>query len=305
MIANHYLDGANYPIGGAGMISESIMPVIKENGGEVLISTGVDRISINNNRVNGVILENGERINSEIVISSAGVVNTINKFLKEDKNYNKYKSNLNKVESSGSYVCLYIGFNQTAEELGIKDTNQWIYPGYDHDKNVNDFRNKLTDEFPVLYLSFASSKDPLWQQNHPGTAAMEAITFSSFDSYQKWEKNPWRNRGEDYEEFKEKISQKIISMIYKHAPYLKDKISYYELSTPLSTRDMVNYNVGELYGINHTPSRFRQKWLKPKTSIAGLYLTGQDILTAGLAGALYAGVLTTSVILNKNLFKKI
>ena len=305
MIANHYLDGANYPIGGAGMISESIMSVIKENGGEVLISTGVDRISINNNRVNGVILENGERINSEIVISSAGVVNTINKFLKEDKNYNKYKSNLNKVESSGSYVCLYIGFNQTAEELGIKDTNQWIYPGYDHDKNVNDFRNKLTDEFPVLYLSFASSKDPLWQQNHPGTAAMEAITFSSFDSYQKWEKNPWRNRGEDYEEFKEKISQKIISMIYKHAPYLKDKISYYELSTPLSTRDMVNYNVGELYGINHTPSRFRQKWLKPKTSIAGLYLTGQDILTAGLAGALYAGVLTTSVILNKNLFKKI
>ena len=92
-------------------------------------------------------------------------------------------------------------------------------------------------------------------------------------------------------------------MIYKHAPHLKDKISYYELSTPLSTRDMANYNMGELYGINHTPSRFRQKWLKPKTSIEGLYLTGQDILTAGLAGALSAGVLTTSVILNKNLFK--
>ena len=305
MIANHYMDGANYPIGGSKMISESIIPVITENGGQIFISTGVDKISIKNNRVNGVILENGEKINSEIVISSAGVENTINKFLRGDKNYEKYKTNLDKVESSGSYICLYVGFNQTAEELGIKDTNLWIYPGYDHDKNLNDYRNKRTDEFPLLYLSFASSKDPSWQENHPGTATMEAITFSSYDSYQKWEEKPWKNRGEDYENFKEDISQKIISMIYKHVPQLKNKISYHELSTPLSIRDMANYKVGELYGINHTPSRFRQKWLKPKTTIKGLYFTGQDILTAGLAGALSAGVLTTSVILNKNMFKKI
>ena len=94
-------------------------------------------------------------------------------------------------------------------------------------------------------------------------------------------------------------------MIYLHLPHLKNKISYYELSTPLSTRDMANYKYGELYGINHTPARFRQKWLKPKTKINGLYLTGQDILTAGLAGALSAGALTTSVILKKNLFKSI
>ena len=94
-------------------------------------------------------------------------------------------------------------------------------------------------------------------------------------------------------------------MIYEHVPQLKNKISFHELSTPLSTRNMANYNVGELYGIDHVPSRFRQKWLKPKTKIKGLYLTGQDILTAGVAGALSAGALTASVILNKNLFKNI
>ena len=63
----------------------------------------------------------------------------------DDKNYNQYKSNLNKIESSGSYVCLYIGFNQTADELGIKDTNLWISPGYDHDKNLNEYKNKYID----------------------------------------------------------------------------------------------------------------------------------------------------------------
>ena len=68
---------------------------------------------------------------------------------------------------------------------------------------------------------------------------------------------------------------------------------------------MANYQFGELYGVDHTPSRFRQKWLKPKTPINGLYLTGQDITTVGLTSALTSGVLTCSVILKKNLFKNI
>jgi len=305
MVANHYLDGGNYPVGGSRMIAESIIPVIRQHGGEVLLSTGVDKINIKNNRVTGVILENAESISSDVVISGAGVVNTINKFLRDDDSYKHFSENLSRVQSSGSYVCLYIGFNQSAEDLGIKDTNLWIYPGYDHDKNLNDYRDRKTDNFPVLYLSFPSSKDPQWQSNHPGTATMEAITFSSFDWYQKWQDKTWKNRGDEYESFKDDISQKMIKLIYKNAPHLKDKISYSELSTPLSTRDMANYNTGELYGIDHLPQRFRQKWLKPRTPVDGLFFTGQDILTAGVAGAMSAGVLTTSVILKKNLFKKI
>ena len=51
--------------------------------------------------------------------------------------------------------------------------------------------------------------------------------------------------------------------------------------------------------------RFRQKWIKPKTPIKGFYLTGHDITTVGLPSALSSGVLTTSVILNTNMYKKI
>ena len=54
------------------------------------------------------------------------------------------------------------------------------------------------------------------------------------------------------------------------------------------------------------PYRFQvDDLLRPKTDINGLYLTGQDIVTVGLAGALASGVLTSSVILKKNLFRKI
>ena len=65
-------------------------------------------------------------------------------------------------------------------------------------------------------------------------------------------------RGSEYEDFKAQFSDRIISTINEHCPNLKDKISYSELSSPLSTRDMAHYEFGEPYGVNHTPSRFKQ-----------------------------------------------
>jgi all-trans-retinol 13,14-reductase len=95
----------------------------------------------------------------------------------------------------------------------------------------------------------------------------------------------------------------LLNILYKHVPEVRGKVDYAELSTPLTTRDLANYPRGELYGLAHTPERFQQKWLRPKTSVKNLYLTGQDIISAGVTGALFAGVLTTSAILKKNVMK--
>ena len=56
-----------------------------------------------------------------------------------------------------------------------------------------------------------------------------------------------------------------------------------------------------MYGIDHSPERFRQRWLKPTTRIKNLYLTGQDITTVGVSSALLSGFLTASSIMRKNL----
>ena len=63
-------------------------------------------------------------------------------------------------------------------------------------------------------------------------------------------------RGEDYNKLKEKISKRLLEVLYKHIPKAKGKIEHYELSTPLTTQHFINYDEGEIYGLDHTPKRF-------------------------------------------------
>ena len=45
-----------------------------------------------------------------------------------------------------------------------------------------------------------------------------------------------------------------------------------------------------------TPARFAQEWLTPQTPLPNLYLTGQDIATDGVTGAVLSGLLTAGAI---------
>ena len=62
---------------------------------------------------------------------------------------------------------------------------------------------------------------------------------------------------------------------------------------------------GEIYGLQHDPGRFEIRTLKPQTKLKGFYLTGQDVATAGVGGAMMGGLLCASSILKKNLMKAV
>lgn len=123
--------------------------------------------------------------------------------------------------------------------------------------------------------------------------------------FAKWSDTSWKKRGDDYDAIKEDISQRLLTELYKQLPQVEGKINCYELSTPLTTEHFVNYKNGEVYGLDHSPSRFRQPFLKPRTPIKNFYLTGQDIVTAGVGGALFSGVLSAMAITGKNVLKQL
>jgi all-trans-retinol 13,14-reductase len=151
-----------------------------------------------------------------------------------------------------------------------------------------------------VYISFPSAKDPSWSARRGDTATLEVVSFVPYDRFRAWESEPWKKRGADYEALKARYAERLLSVLYEHVPQVRGRVAYSELSTPLSTRHFANHPSGEIYGANFTPERFRLKWLGARTPIRGLYLTGQDVVAHGVVGALYAGVVTASAVLGRN-----
>ncbi len=294
MIARHYLYGGYYPIGGSWRIADSIIPMIQKGGGEVFTYARVKRILVENGKIAGVAMKDGHRIECPCVISSAGTDNTFNHLLPADVvEKTGYRKLLPTVQPSFSYLCIYIGLKETAQQLGLPKTNFWIYPHNDFDAAVEQFVADKDAPFPVVYISFPSAKDPDYENRHPGTATIEIVAPAPYKWFEEWQGSTWGKRGEDYNELKENFGERLMQHLYDKLPQLQGKVDYYEVSTPLSTDWFAGYQRGELYGLDHTTERLQQKWLGPRTKIPGLWLTGQDVLTAGVTGAMMSGMLTT------------
>lgn len=306
-VARHYFDGGSFPVGGSSQIVKTIDPVISSSGGTILTNAEVDEVLIENNKAIGVKMNDGKSLFAKNIVSNAGLITTYTKLLPNfiiEKH--RLKEQLNKVKHSVAHVSLYIGLEGTPEDLKLPKTNYWIYPANgDHDTCVKKYIDDVSQPFPVVYISFPSAKDPDWSNRYPGKSTIDIITLVPYETFEKWNDTSWMKRGEKYNALKEEFSQRLLNELYKQLPHLKGKVNRYELSTPLTTKHFVNYEKGEIYGLDHSPSRFRQLFLKPKTPIKNFYLTGQDIVTAGVGGALFSGVLTAIAITGKNILKKV
>ena len=301
-VAKHYLDGANYPTGSSRRIAETISDTIEKNGGSLAVNAQVKEIIIKSNRVFGVRMDNGDELYANIVVSNAGIMNTFENLVSGRELLKKYKNKLNSIRKTESYICLHIGLKNSSKELNLNNTNLWIYPSYDHDLNVEKYMSDENGTFPVLYISFPSLKDNSWDKSKKKHTTIEAITMSKWEWYNNWSDSAWKRRGDEYKLHKETLTKNIMSIVNKNVIGIENSIDHLELSTPLTVRDLANYQKGEMYGLNHDPQRFRQRILQPRTKIKNLFLTGQDITTVGVTSALFSGMLTASAIEKKNLY---
>ena len=298
LVTKHYFNGASYPVGGSSEIARTIEAVIAGAGGQIVVNAKVSDIMISGNKARGIRLHNGTEVFAEKIVSGAGVINTYGKLLPDSvKQKYQLEEKLKKTTPSIAHLALYIGLNGTTKELGLKTTNLWIYPDHNHDENLSKFLNFQSEDLPVVYISFPSAKDPEWEKKYPNKSTIEIIAPVSYEWFKKWEGTKWQKRGEDYNSYKKEMTQVLLNYLFQKHPNLKDKVAFAELSTPLSTAHFSGHDKGQIYGIDHTPGRFQEKWLRASTPIKNLYLTGQDIVTCGVGGALCAGILTSIAVL--------
>lgn len=301
-IAEHYFGGAYYPVGGAGTIARSIIPQLERRGGLVVTGAEVAAILLEEGKAAGVRIADGREFCAPLVLSDAGAGNTFGRLLPPDvPSLDRVRSALRRLAPSSAHMSLYVGLSRTDAELGLQGTNLWVYPNLDHDGNVQRFTRDLEAPFPCVYLSFPSAKDPSFQQRYPGRSTVEAITMAPYDAFARWGDGRWKRRGEDYNALKQRMADRLLGELERQVPSVKGNVAHMELSTPVTTRHFMNYDCGEIYGITSTPERFALQEIGARTPVPGLYLTGQDVASLGVVGALFGGVISASAALRRNL----
>ena len=297
LVVGSYLGGGYYPIGGAGTIASSVADIVTANGGQCLVNHKVAEIIVSDGAAVGVRIESDARHGADLqfsarrVVSDAGAFTTFCDLLPQRVPI-PFRADLERLADGHGFVTLYLAFKESLAKLGFKGENHWIYDGYDHDALFKQHGAVLEGRPKGCYLSFQSLKDP----EATGHTA-EIIAFLDYASVEAWKSQPWHKRGDDYDRLKHRVAEGLLDFVDRHYPGFKTLVDYCEVSTPLSVEHFTGHRRGSVYGIPATPEGFRLPYLRVATPVQNLYLTGADVASPGIMGAMMGGVATTARLL--------
>ena len=300
-VMSHYFSGGFYPMGGGGAIVKAMTKAVKGNGSEVRTSQGVKRILLaegKKKRAIGVELENGEKVYAKRIISNADPDKTYLDMIGRDNLSSKLLKQLDKAKYSCTSLMLFLTVDMDLRKAGLDSGNIWIMPNEDMDAFYETMMSAdITSEdyFKGLFVSCTTLKDP---SSYDGKHhCLEVITFINHESFSKF-KNENNERSEEYLEFKEHLTQKMLNSLEKVVPSISKNIVEKELGTPITNEHYVHSTNGSVYG---TEKSFRQTGpfsFKSTSEIENLYLCGASTMSHGVAGAGHSGVNIAAKILN-------
>jgi phytoene desaturase len=119
MMASYVEEGAFYCRGGFQHLADAIASGLENHGGELLLAMGATRIHAVGSTVQGVSLENGQRISAPVVISNIDAKATFQKLLERGSVPARYAKRLGRLEPSMSVLGLHLATDLDVRALGV------------------------------------------------------------------------------------------------------------------------------------------------------------------------------------------
>jgi len=250
VLLHHYMgeiDGAfrswGFSRGGTGAISNSIGDAAREAGAEIRTEAAVARILVKNGAVQGVVLENGEEIQADVVSSSVDPNLTFLKFIEarelpaefldEVRRY-KYRGSSGKVnlalDALPDFKCLPGPGHHLRGAISISPSMEYMERAYDQAK-YGEFSRR-----PYIDMVIPTLTDP-------SVAPPGKHILSCFVQYAPYKLKP----GPNWDEQREAFGDAVINTISEYAPNLKSIIIGKQVITPLDIERTTGLTEGNIF----------------------------------------------------------
>ena len=250
-------EGYQYPVkGGAQAIPNAFAKCVEKHGGEIKTNMPVERISIKDNKVQGVVVK-GDLVEAPIVVSNLTLRRSILSLVGRDYFERNYLNKIEKLEPSLSSMTFKLALNEPI----IKD---WSFVNCYHPSLMDFAKTYPPDQgYPYSNGFFGpvlSNIDASLAPEGGQTVIFGTITPSQGPDWEKWKDVYW----EDLQSF---------------FPDLERKLNFVDISYPKDLAAATGKPAGPVEGLALTPGQTGAN--KPSSivpNIEGLYVVGD---TAG------------------------
>jgi len=229
--------------GGMGAISNAIANAYKEFGGEIRTNAGVDQIKVVNGKAVGVVLENGDELFSDIVVSNLDAKRTFTQCM--DRNdlppgiYDKAKN----FKIRGSSGKVNIALSGLPKFTGLPDNRYMDRGGQAFggtmecmERAYDDWKRYRWSEDPFVETVIPSAWDPTVAP--PGKHWMSCFVQYCPD---KLADGGWTPEKRD------QFGLSVINKIERYSPGFKDLIVHTEVRTPFEIEAEVGLTEGNIF----------------------------------------------------------
>ncbi len=229
--------------GGMGAISNALASAFLSHGGTIRTRAGVQRIIVRNGKAAGVILENGDELNSRIVVSNLDAKRTFTQIMaREDLPEGIYERARN-FKIRGSSGKVNIALSGMPKFLGVPD-NPYLNRGGQGfcgsletmERAYDAWKRRTWSEDPFIESVIPSAWDPT-------VAPIGRHWMSNFIQYcpPKLAEGPWTPERRD------RFGKVVVDKIERYSPGFKDLIVHMEVRTPHEIENEVGLTEGNIF----------------------------------------------------------
>lgn len=272
-LAGYLSEGGYYPKGRSQAISQAFVKIIKAKGGQVELSTPVEKILVKDGAAYGVVTGKGRKITGRVIVSNANAYDTFHSLVEDQTVLKDYFARLEKYSISLSSFQVFLGLKKDlAKSAGLKDSEVFFEPGYDPEAS---YANYLAADVGNGGFGLTVYDNVYAGYSPKGKNTINLMILQGYDHWKKYEEDYRKGNKAEYKKEKERMAGILIEKTEKALlPGLREAIEVKEVGTPLTNwRYTRNYR-GAIYGWDQTLDNSGPSRLPHKTPVKNLFLSG-------------------------------